>query len=210
MVSLLQRRREMMNHSAPDPTLIYELSAPTSTANYDTNVKLFSTPMSFTILCSATFNNRNWSGSQTIFGTGTGNIGIRIGRATNYYKTTDNSTVTTTDSFYTAFVMNATGDTQTKKASALYSRAANTTPITRPLCVRYDHTTRKVQAFCSGSSNLPPNTIRWWTEENDLITSDSIKFNMDSAGSTINIFKVYSRLLSDQEILNFINKVMGT
>ena len=84
-------------------TPIYSIESSVTTQNYDTGVKLFDEPKSFTILCVATFNNYNWSATtsvQSILGISTDNY-FRVGKiyqGVNY----NNNISTGTDNWYFA------------------------------------------------------------------------------------------------------------
>lgn len=208
MVDLLLRRREMMTvkKTTPSVTLIYELASPTNTASYDTGVKLFDTAKSFTILCEAKFANRNWTSSQTIFGLGTGWV-FRVGRATSANEYTNGAKTTSNVNRYTAFVMNNTStDSDTKKMTSLFARMSNTTAQTKRFAVRYNHTTHKAEGMSDANANLHAPSNGWWNIGADYISDTTLKLNMGSANSTVNILKIYNGLLDDATINSFIDK----
>lgn len=209
MVSLL-RRREMMQRAAspsPTPTLIYELASATSTASYDTGVKLFDPAISFTILCDATFANRSWSATQTLFGIGTGFAFALGSRSGNDYV---NGVLDTSNSRrYTALIMNnTTSDTDAKKMTSLLARFSNSTEQTHRFAIRYNATTFKVEGFDDNTSrddHAP--TSRWYNLDSNYSSQTTVKFFLGNATGTINIFKVYDGLLTDAEINNFLDKI---
>ena len=200
----------MQQAASPTPVLnlIYELESPTSTASYDTGLKLFETRQSFTILCEATFANRSWNNNQTIFGVTTA-WRFRIGRCTGGYPVADNVIDTTSTNYYTGFAMNeADGSSSKKRMGSVFARFSTTASATKRMAVRFDHTTRRVEANSNNGSTTVAPSNRWWIfDSNFPVISDTIKFNMGSAGSTVNIFKVYDGVMTDAQINDFLNGV---
>lgn len=209
MVSLMQRRREMMQRAAapaPTPTLIFELPSATSTASYDTGVKLFDPAISFTILCDATFANRSWTSTQTLFGLGTGfefALGSRSG--SDYYE----GIFQGTSRRYTALIMNnIESDDDKKKLTSLFARFSNTSEQTHRIAVRYNASSFKAEGFSDysgGETRHAPNN--YWFNLNSNYSSTATLKLLISSGGTINIFKVYSGLLTDTEINNFLDQI---
>lgn len=185
----------------PPPALIYELEEPTSTASYDTGVKLFDTPKSFTILCEATFANREWSNisnTNSLFGLGQG-VTFRVGAFNgNDYR---NGELYASEKRYTALVANVTGDTDMKKCTSLFSRMSTTAAQTHRMSVRYDYTELKVEGFTDSVS--APST-RWFNVDSVISSTGNIKFWLGATG-TMNIFKIYNGLLSDADINTFLS-----
>lgn len=202
-MSLLRRRAMMVQAASPTPppTLIYELEEPTSTASYDTGVKLFDTPKSFTILCEASFANRGWSNvsnTNSIFGLSQG-VTFRVGAFNgNDYR---NGVLNASEKRYTALVANATGDTDMKKCTSMFSRMSTTAAQTHRMAVRYDHTARKVEAFTDSVS--APST-RWFNVDSAISSTGNIKFWLGTTG-TMNSFQIYNGLLSDADINTFLS-----
>lgn len=188
---------------SPTPELIYELAEPTTTQGYDTGVKLFESPMSFTILCDVTFANRGWSNVSnvnSVFGISTGPL-FRVGAcpestASDYR----NGEFFATEKRYTALVMNASDD-DPKKCTSLLSRMSTTAASTHRIAVRYDHTMRKVEGF---TESIPAPTARWFNI-GSLVSSNTLKFFLGSATGTMNIFRVYDGLLSDADLNTFLS-----
>ena len=208
MGSLLMRRREMVVAQTlpPLPTPAYELSAPTATREYDTGVTLFDTPKSFTILCEANFNNYVWQGSQAVFGISTPATAFRLGRASSYYHVTSGTAASSTSNQYTAFIMN---NDSRKLCGSLFSRSNGA--ATRRMAVRYDHTTRLAEGFSTATSYHAP-TTRWWNLTGDVSSSEHLKLSINlkstDADCTVNIFKVYTSCLTDDQINAFLDGVI--
>ena len=180
----------------PGPTeLIYELDNPTSEANYDTEVLLFDEPKSFTILCSATFNNYDWTAyTQGVFGTGTGKY-FRYGSIQNG-KDYSNGEVAATANRYSAIIMNPGGT-----GSACSSMASREDiSKTRRFAIRYNHRNRKIEGITSSNGT----TSKWWIVSGDVSSSNTLKLLVGNASGTINEFKVYLGCLTDTEIGTFI------
>lgn len=180
---------------SPTPTLLYELSSPTTTQDFDTGVKLFETAQSFTILCAASFNNYSWSGSTPgIFGISTG-FTFRVGRIAsgNVYS---NGEFSSTQTLYTALIMNKTSTT--KMCTAMYGRQNDVQ--SRRFAVRYDAATRKVEAFLNDSGT----TSQWYIVPDDIIGVATLKLLIGNASGTVSELKVYSGLLETSDISTFI------
>ena len=178
------------------PSLLFELSEATTQADYDTNIKLFDEPKSFTILGTATFNNYNWtSWTQGIFGISTGNY-FRYGSIQSGKDMIDGE-LSATANRYTAIIMNYTSTG--KYCSSLASR--ENTSKKRKFGIRYNHRTRKIECFNTTSGT----TSHWWTLGGDLSSNSTLKLLIGSATGTVNVFKIYSGLLSDADIVQFIN-----
>lgn len=198
------RRRALMVQAAsptpPTPTLIYELSTATSTGTYDTGVKLFDTPRDFTILCEGVFSNRNWSSTQSLLGTGTDAM-FRIGRGSSLHEYASGNYYTTANR-YTAWIMNnLDADTDTFKGVAVFSRFSSTTKQTRRIACKYDHLNKCFYgASDDGVSNYLPNN-KWFYLDENITSNETLKLNLGSSGSTINILRIYFELL-DNDIIN--------
>ena len=203
----LLRRRMMMGGGVsptpptpPTPTPIYELAEPTNTNNYDTGVKLFETPTSFTILCEAKNNNYNSNSlwAPGIFGvpSGTKNYLLKIG-AIDYGKDMRENTLDNTGNKYTALVMNSTasdrlcGDLEERYNGAL----------TRRFAVTYDATTRKVQGWSTNTRD----DKHWYIVPAYISDSGTIKFNIGNQTGTVSIFRVYDSILDGTTITSFLN-----
>jgi hypothetical protein len=203
MGELLRRRALMQAASGGGGVtgLIYETSGDIS-GWYDTGLKLFDTPKSFTIYCEATFNNYNWTGNaistyKAIFGIN-GYYGFYVGRSlgTEY---TNNTKGSTNIGRYTALVMNETTTDRTSaetKMTSLYGRANSNTR--KKIAVTYDHTTRTVHGY--SAANPPPTNTRWWMLSSDLITDLPIILNFRGADSVVNIFEVYDYCMTGEEV----------
>lgn len=180
----------------PGPTgLIYELDSPTSEANYDTNVLLFDTPKSFTILCSATFNNYSWTAhTEGVFGIGTGKY-FRFGAIGSGKDYTDGEASATANR-YSAIIMNPGGSGS--DCASIFSRSNSS--INRRFAIRYNHRNRKIEGISLSSGT----TAKWWTLSADVSSSSTLKLLIGNASGTINEFKVYSGCLTDTEIGTFI------
>ena len=180
----------------PEPAeLIYELESPTTEADYDTEVSLFDEPKSFTILCSATFKNYNWTDwTQGVFGTGKGKY-FRYGSIQNGNDYSEGA-VAATANRYSAIIMNPGGSGSA--CSSMHSRDNSTK--TRRFAIRYNHRTRKIEGITSSSGT----TTRWWILSSDVSSNNTIKLLVGGATGTINEFKIYSGCLTDTEIGTFI------
>lgn len=202
MVSTLIRRPLLVQSGGTSsPTPIYTLAASTTEVSYDTGVKLFDTPKSFTILCQAYVNIYPWQSVQTMFGLDTG-WRFRVGRVNSgnpYYS----NVVGTASSYYCALTFNNTAtDPDTQKCRSMYSRGSNA-KSTKRIAVRYDHTTHRVEG------NAPQITAPgtgWWLLSDDISTEDTIKLNVSIAnGCRIDTFVVYNDILSDAAVNDFLN-----
>ncbi len=205
---MLNRRRALSGciSSDPMPTPIYELQSAVSTNSYDTNVQLFDTPKSFTILCEANANIYGWWGSaQAVFGLDTENT-FKVGRCSNVVKMNENTAEGSSTNYYLGFACNYSGDSITNKARSLYSRGNDTKSIRR-IAVSYDHVTRKVSAFSAAYSNLHAPTVGWWILSGDITSDNTIKLNIGTSSTcTTNKFNVYDKILSDAQINKFLDE----
>ena len=199
----LLRRRAMIaagggspTPPTPTPTLLYELSSPTTTQGFDTGVKLFETAQSFTILCAASFNNYSWSTGKTqgILGVSTG-VSFRVGYVSNGH-IYSNGVESSTGNLYTGLAMNY--DTNDRLCTAMYGRS-NGVQSGR-FAIRYDHTTRKVEAFLNTSGT----TSQWYIVPSDIIGATTLKLLVGNASGTVSELKVYSGLLDSSDISTFI------
>lgn len=178
------------------PQPIFKLSEPTTTKNYDTNVLLFDTPKSFTILCDATFNNYPWTArTQGVFGISTGNY-FRFGSIANGYDYEENVRIATANR-YSAIIMNNTSSG--KMCMSLFARSNSSTR--RKFAIRYDYITRKIEAFNSTSGT----TKKWYIVPGDLLSQDTLKLLIGNASGTINAFEVYNSVLDIQYINDFLS-----
>lgn len=180
----------------PITSLIYELESPTATASYDTNIKLFDTPQSFTILCRATFNNQTWntnSFNAGVFGISTGN-NFKFGAISNG-KDYRSDELYATANRYSALIMNSTASD--KRCASIIARANSMTE--RKLFVTYDHTTRVVK---TGTASMVSTTTCWYTVPADLSSDNTIKLNLGYAATrcTVSAFKIYNEVLTDAQI----------
>lgn len=205
------RRREMVKQGGnqPLPTPIYELLEPTTTAEYDTGVKLFAPAITFTILCEAYWTNRNNMNTRSLFALDTAGT-FRLGYANGFYNVTNGVPSTTTSNGYTALIMNASGDAVTKKCGSLQSRDSNTTPHTRRYAVRYNAESFLVEGFSGTATTYNAPTSRWWELSKNISSDKTIKLIMNGIADTpqVNIFRVYDSLLTDDQINDFLNGVI--
>lgn len=206
MGELLRRRELILPGGGDEPTPIYTLAGPITTKNYDTGVQLFSPAISFTILCEAYYANRNWYNAMSLFGVdGTGST-FRLGYTALYKNTVEDVPSSSTTNYYTAFTMNAAGDSVTTKCTSLSARMSTSSPEVRRFAVRYDSANRLAQA-CSNVSLLP--NKKWWHLNQNISSESSIKLliNNPTYSPQINIFRVYDQLLSDEQINSFLSGV---
>lgn len=178
---------------------VFELSAPTSTANYDTQTQLFDTEKDFTIFCDASFNNYSWNGSKSIFG----HPGFRAGYGSiddYFYGSVDATNVTR----YTALTLNPSETSSHYRGTSFLARYNGTQR--KKIAVRYQASTRKIELFLEGdSTRMPPTTKSWFNASNVMYYTDTVKLNLSSSGGTVHVFKIYFNLLSDDAITNFLN-----
>lgn len=176
---------------------VYELSAPTSTQEFDTGIKLFDIPKSFTILCEATFNNYSWNNgwTQGVFGIldGDANNTFKVG-AVNNGQCIVSGEVTDTANRYTSLVMNSTASD--KYNTSLFARANSST--TRRIAIRYNANTRLVQGWATKET-----TTCYYTVPSDIVSNNTLKLLIGGATGTISIFRVYLGVLTDAEIEAF-------
>lgn len=205
------RRREMMKQggSQPLPTPIYELPEPTTTASYDTGVKLFNPAITFTILCEAYWTNRNNMNTRSLFALDK-SATFRLGYANGFYSVTNGVPSASTSNSYTALVMNASGDAVTKKCGNLQSRDSNTTPHIRRYAVRYNAESFLVEGFSGTATAYNAPTSRWWELSQNISSAETVKLIMNGVANTpqVNIFRVYDSLLTDAQINDFLNGVI--
>lgn len=205
MGNLLTRRRELILASgdAPLPTPLYQLEAATSEANYDTGFA-FTEVQSFTILCTASFKNYNWGASgsyvnATVWGVGTDTV-LKFGNIKSGTNYGTDGVAGSTSHYYTAHAMNVSSGE--KKCASARSRTSSV--IKGQYALRYNATTRRVDAFSSDhTSHLP----RWWTLTDEPVNmlDKNFMFNISTDGSfTMHDFKVYGALLSDAQIANYV------
>ena len=176
---------------------VYELSVPTSTQEFDTGIKLFDIPKSFTILCEATFNNYSWNNgwTQGVFGIldGDANNTFKVG-AVNNGKCIVSGEITETANRYTALVMNSTASD--KYNTSLFARANSST--TRRIAIRYNADTRLVRGWGTKET-----TVCYYTVPSDIVSNNTLKLLIGGATGTISIFRVYLGVLTDAEIQAF-------
>lgn len=180
-------------------TPVFQLSEATSTNDYDTEIELFDTAKSFTILCEFTFNNYSWSGSKSLFG----HAGFRLGYGTidDYV---DGAVIASNTSRFTAVMLNPSSVSNHYRGTALVARTNGSQ--TRRFAVRYDHTTRKCEGFVYGDSDREVPTVSWFITADDVVYTDgrTIKLNINSSGSTANEFEIYTAYLPDSRITAFL------
>jgi len=199
MDALMRRRFMMLGESVPPtppaPTLIYSLEEPVS-SEFDTNVKLFDTPKSFTILCDATWNN-NSSGSwkNAVLGISTSNY-FRFGTIGNG-KDYQNGELYATANRYSAIIMNTTSTGV--MCSSCYSRSDSSTR--RRFGIRYNHTTRTIECFVSSTSDT---TGHWYTLSSDITGNATLKLLLNSMTGTVHALEVYSGVVDVSVIKSFI------
>ena len=185
------------------PTPIYALDSQVSTTSYDTEVKLFDTPKTFTILCEANANVYNFDTGSTMFGLGTGNT-FAVGRRYGIKKVVAGEATGNNTDYYCGFMCNYSGDSITNKARSVYGRGENKKSIRR-IAVTYDHTSRKVNVFSTGYSNMSAPNDAWWTLSGDISSETTIKLNINTLTNCIvNHFNIYDTILSDTQINEFL------
>lgn len=206
-------RRRMMVESggvAPLPTPLYELEEPTSTANYNTGVKLFDPAISFTILCEAYFTNRTWYNRHSIVALADDQQ-FRICGYAQSFNGYVNGAVAETSNYYSAFVMNnLTSDTDKKKCGSIFARFPNTTKQTRRFAARFNATTLLAEGFSEHAASYHAPTIRWWYLNSNISSTNTIKLNANGATNSprVDIFRVYNSLLTDDQINAFLDGVI--
>ena len=174
--------------------LWFELESATTTQSYDTGIKLFDEPKSFTILCDATFNNYSWTAwTQGVFGISTGKY-FRFGSINQGYDYEKDIQIATANR-YSAMIMNNTSSG--KMCASIIARSNSSTR--RKFGVRYNHTTRKIECY-QGTSGT---TNEWYTVPGDLSSNNTLKLLIGNATGTINRFKIYGGLLSIDDIVTF-------
>lgn len=181
------------------PKLIYSLASAVSTSDFDTGVKLFDTPKSFSILCDANANNSNWQGEQSIFGLDT-TYTFRCGRVNNGDAMVDNVR-TSGNSYATAVTCNHSDDTLQGKCRSLYAKSSGQ----KRIAVTYDAPSRTVRCFSASSSSFFAPNNAWWTLSDDIVSNDTIKLrygNIDYC--TINTFNIYNGILTNDQINDFL------
>ena len=176
------------------PSLLYSLASPTTTKNYDTGVKLFDTPKSFTILCVATFNNYNWTNrTEGVYGISTGSD-FRVGSIASGEEYIDGE-ASTTGNRYTAVIMNNTSGT--KKCVSILSRLNSSQTIR--VAVTYNSATRKLFAERETS-----NKTHWYIMPGDLTSNATLKLLIGGASGTVSMLEIYNGVLDETTIDNFI------
>ena len=197
------RRRALMSVGGGSPdSPYYSLSAPVTTTDYDTQVKLFDTPKDFTILVEANANVYNWSNTHSMFGIDSSTLRFRVGRVSGR-RTIANVSDNTSTSYYCGFACNNTSSDSVKnKVRSLYSRGSSAKSIRR-IAITYKASTRTVNAF-TPSSNAPNDM--WWNLSADLSTTDTLKLNLGTGSSCdINVCNIYDHILSDARINDFLS-----
>ena len=179
------------------PVPVFRLNEETTTQNYDTDIKLFDTPKSFTILCDATYNNNSWTAwTQGVFGISTG-LYFRFG-SINQGQDYRNDALNTTANRYSAIIMNNTSSG--KRCASVFARSNSLTR--RKFAITYDHTTRKISAINSSTGVVGS---LWWTVPDDLINENTLKLLIGNASGTIHAFEIYTEILSATAIGAFIS-----
>ena len=185
------------------PIPFYSLSSAVSSADYDTGLKLFDTPKTFTILCEAHANVYSWGNTHAMFGLGTG-LTFRVGRTGNVIKMVANAAEGSATNYNCGFACNYSGDSRTNKARSVYAKGSNEKSLRR-IAVTYNATTRKVNVFSAGYSNMSAPNDAWWTLSGDISSETTIKLNISTGYScTVNHFNVYGKILSDAQINDFL------
>lgn len=176
---------------------VYEIPSPVTTQEFDTGIKLFDAPKSFTILCEATFRNSGWGSgwTQGVFGIldGDKNYTFKVGSVNNGYCIVSDE-YSATANRYTALLMNPVSTDKYNVSLAAYS----TSTLTRRLAVRYDASTRIARGW--GTANAE---TTYFTVQGDVSSDNTLKLLIGGATGTISIFKVYLEALSDAEIQAF-------
>ena len=195
----LLRRRAMIAQGGtpptppPSPSLIYSIESSVTTQNYDTDVKLFDEPKSFTILCVATFNDYNWTArTEGVYGISTGAY-FRVGSVSSGQEYVSGEASTTGNRYIAVMMNNASGD---KKCVSIGSRVNGNQ--TMRFAVTYDHTTRMIYAQASD------NKTHWYIVPGDLSSNNTLKFLIGGASGTISTFEIYNGVLDGTTIDNFI------
>lgn len=197
----LLRRRAMIaaGGSVPPtpptpPSLIYSIDSSVTTQNYDTGVKLFDTPKSFTILCVATFNNYNWNTNRTegLYGISTGKY-FRVGAIANSDEYTSGEK-TATGNRYTSVIMNDTSSGV--RCTSIGSRVNGNQTLR--FAVTYDHTTRKIYGQSSDVKT------HWYIVPGDVSSNNTLKLLIGGAAGTISTLEIYNGVLDGTTIDNFI------
>lgn len=199
--TLFETRRQMLLKE-DGAKLIYELPTSTSASTYDTGIKLFDPPISFTILCQARWNHYNWSNGKALFGLGTGNTFRGFGRSTSTVYEYHYNVQVGSGARYCTTLRNTTAS-GTKCLSG-YARGSNAA-ATRRCAVRYNNITTKIENFTSDSSLRHAPTHTWYLVGQNYTSATTLKLNISSAGATFYIFKIYEGLLDDQLINEFLD-----
>ena len=173
-------------------TPIYSIESPVTTQNYDTGVKLFDTPKSFTILCVATFNNYGWTITEGIYGIST-DAYFRVGAIQSADEYTSGEK-TATGNRYASLIMNNTSGGV--RCTSIGSRVNGNQ--TMRLAVTYDHTTRKIYGQVSD------NKTHWYIVPGDLSSEDTLKLLVGGASGSISTLEIYDEVLDWMTIDNFI------
>ena len=188
------RRRDMMKivGTSPTPTKIYTLESSTTTQNYDTGLKLFETPMRFTILCDAQWNHYGWSGRRSIFGIGSGSDTFRYGFCGSGDDYEYGEVFATSVKRFSSIVVY---DDSKIKQSSLYARGNNVS-VRRKFAVRYDPYSLKADATNTTRSfeycTIPLTAV--------ISSSLTMKLLINSATGTVYQFEVYDGLLSQATV----------
>jgi hypothetical protein len=171
--------------------LIYQLPAE-KTGEFDTGVKLFDTPKSFTIYLDTTFKNYSWTGNNRLIGLNSTSL-FGLGRIASGRDHSDGE-YTATATRYTAVIMNSS--TSDKNCSSCVARTNGY--IRRQFAITYNATTRRIAAFVDNDTR----TSRWYNLSADLISDLTLKVLVGiSSTGTIHDLKVYNYCMTDAEAL---------
>lgn len=207
MDALMRRRLMMMElGSSPtpptpiEPELLYQNTSPITTALTDTGVNVLEPLISWTILVDATCNNYNWnqaSSSQGLFGLNGNPRGFRLGKIYQGTGMVSNQSSGVAN-YYFAMSMDSTNTNP--KCVTLYGRYNGV--ARRLFAIRYDSTTNVL----FGVRDSDNNDTRWF-ETNGIPSNPGniILLVGGISGATINDFKIYKGMLTNQQMFDYVN-----
>lgn len=181
----------LTNNDSPSDSLLYELPAPVTGKTVTTNVKPFESVQPLTFVCEAYGKNSGWNGKQCFFGLGD-TTQFRVGQG-------------------------YVGSTAYK--TALYAKGSGKLLIntwssnkTFRIVVTYDPSNLVVKGYSYPANSSSTGIYSVSISIADVISSSNA-IGMNNGASRdgylkINIFKVYGRIWSDEEIANFINEII--